>query len=148
MTFLVQRESVDIIFKIKKGCYLTVSVNQLSDNRFLLACNWDSFFNRLKRMKNRNEALVRLNKTCASTSKIFVDTNEIHFVYLDKECRIGAIALIMKAPSLTNSIADFIHDKVISKAMELMEYNLNVYVEITEYCPFIAWKNDLKRMMG
>ena len=33
MTFLVQKDCVDIIFKIKKGAYLTVSVYSLSESR-------------------------------------------------------------------------------------------------------------------
>lgn len=49
----------------------------------------------------------------------------------------------MKAPVNTNSISDFIHESVLEKAVELMEYNLNLYCELNEKCPFSAWKDDL-----
>ena len=39
MTFLVQKDCVDIIFKIKKGVYLTVSVYSFTESRLLLACS-------------------------------------------------------------------------------------------------------------
>ena len=77
MTFLVQKDCVDIIFKIKKGVYLTVSVYSLSEGRLLLACSWDGFWNRLK---------------------------------------------------------------------QLMNYNLNLFCELDEKCPFPAWKTDLKNL--
>lgn len=37
MTFFVQKDCVDIIFKIKKGVYLTVSVYSLSER---VGCCW------------------------------------------------------------------------------------------------------------
>ena len=33
-----------------------------------------------------------------------------------------------------------------SHAMELMKYNLNLYVELDEKCPFPQWKSDLKKL--
>ena len=42
MTFLVQKDYVDIIFKVNKGVYLTVEVYALSQGRLLLACAWAS----------------------------------------------------------------------------------------------------------
>ena len=38
MTFLVQKDHVDIIFKVNKGVYLTVEVYALSEGRLLMAC--------------------------------------------------------------------------------------------------------------
>ena len=52
MTFLVQKDYVDIIFKVNKGVYLTVEVYALSQGRLLLACAWGEFWNRLKRYRN------------------------------------------------------------------------------------------------
>ncbi len=43
MAFFVQKDCVDIIFKIKKGVYLTVSAYSLSEGRLLLACDWGHF---------------------------------------------------------------------------------------------------------
>ncbi|MCS2481841.1 hypothetical protein [Bacteroides faecis] len=52
----------------------------------------------------------------------------------------------MKAPVQTNSISDYLHEKVIEKAMELVKYNLNLYCELEEKCPFFAWKTDLQNL--
>lgn len=38
ITFFVQKDCVDIIFKVKRGVYLIVSVYSLSGDRLLLAC--------------------------------------------------------------------------------------------------------------
>ena len=146
MTFLVRKECVDIIFKIKRGVYLSVSVYSLSDNRLLLACLWDGFWNRLKNMKNRDEVLTRLKKTCPLAANIFTNTVSPHFAYLDKDEKVGAVVLEMKAPILTNSISDYLHEKVVDKAIELMGYNLNLYTELEDKCPFSAWKQDLERL--
>lgn len=54
--------------------------------------------------------------------------------------------LEMKAPVQTNSIFDYLHEKVIEKAMELVKYNLNLYCELEEKCPFFAWKTDLQNL--
>lgn len=144
LTFLVQKECVDIIFKIKKGVYLTVSVLALDEGRFLLACSWEGFWNRLKRMGNLKDVLLRLRKTCPLTFKALTNTESIHFAYLDTEKEKGAIVQEMIAPIQSNNISDYLHEKVIDKAMELMDYNLNMYVELEEKCPFAVWKNELK----
>ena len=146
MTFLVRKDCVDIIFKIKRGIYLTVSVYVLSEGRLLLACAWGEFWNRLKKMRNRNDVLARLRKSCPLAANIFTNTVSPHFVYLDKDEKEGAVVVEMKAPIQTNSIADYLHEKVIEKAMELMKYNLNLYAELEEKCPFPAWKHDLEEL--
>ena len=143
MTFLVRKQSVDIIFKINRGVYLTVSVCSLSENRLLLSCSWNKFWNRLNSLRNREDVLERLKKVCPLAVKIFTNTESPHFVYLDKDRKEGAVALVIKVPVVSGSIADYLHDKVVIKAVELMEYNLNLYVELEEKCPFSAWRQDL-----
>ena len=59
ITFFVQKDCVDIIFKVKRGVYLTVSVYSLSGDRLMLACLWDGFWNRLRHMNNRKYGLTR-----------------------------------------------------------------------------------------
>jgi hypothetical protein len=147
MTFLVRKECVDIIFKIKRGLYLTVSVCSLSENRLLLACPWGDFWNRLIKMRNREEVLTRLRRSCPLASNIFTNKVSPHFAYLDNERKEGAVVLEMKAPVLTNSISDYLHEAVVKKAIELMNYNLNLYVELEEKCPFSAWKQDLENIL-
>lgn len=84
--------------------------------------------------------------TCPLAANIFTNTVSPHFVYLDKEQREGTVVLEMKAPVQTNSIADYLHEKVVEKAMELMKYNLNLYVELVEKCPFPDWKANLEKL--
>ncbi len=146
MTFLVQKDCVDIIFKVKRGVYLTVSVYSLSEGRLLLVCAWGEFWNRLKGMRNRKDVLVRLKKACPLAANIFTNTVSPHFAYIDKEQKEGAVVQEMKAPVLTNNIADYLHEKVVEKAMKLMRYNLNLHVELEEKCPFVAWKADLENL--
>lgn len=146
MTILVQKDCVDIIFKVKRDVYLTVSVYSLSEGRLLLVCAWGEFWNRLKGMRNRKDVLARLKKACPLATNIFTNTVSPHFAYIDKEQKEGAVVLEMKAPVLTNSIADYLHEKVVEKAMELMRYNLNLHVELEEKCPFAAWKADLENL--
>lgn len=147
ITFLVHKDCVDIIFKIKRGVYLTVSVYSLSEGRLLLACSWDKYWNRLKQMKNPSKVLETVGKSCPLASSIFVNANSPHFVYLDSEQKQGAIVLEMKAPMLNNSVADYLHDNVVEKAVELMNYNLDLYVELSDKCPFPTWKRDLLDMV-
>ena len=148
MTFLVQKDCVDIIFKIQRGVYLTVSVYALSEGRFLLACAWGEFWNRMKKMPNREKVLARLRKACPLSANIFTNTVAPHFVYLDRDEKDGAVVVEMRAPVQTNSIADYLHEKVVNKAIELMGYNLNLYNELEEKCPFSAWKEDLKELIN
>lgn len=151
MTFYVKKDCVDIIFKIKKGVYLIVSVNFLSEDRLLLSCDWGMFWNRFKSMRNRKNVFLKLNKVCPLATVTLKNAFETvinekslpHLVYIDKEQTKGALALEMKAPVNTNSISDFIHESVLEKAVELMEYNLNLYCKLNEKCPFSAWKDDL-----
>lgn len=89
ITFFVQKDCVDIIFKVKRGIYLTVSVYSLSGDRLLLACLWDGFWNRLRHMNNRKDVISRLEKTCPLTSGIFTNASSTHFAYIDKEREIG-----------------------------------------------------------
>lgn len=147
MTFLVHKDCVDIIFKIKRGVYLTVSVYSLSEGRMLLACSWENYWDRLKQMKNPSKVLATVGKSCPLTFSIFVNTNSPHFAYLDSEQKQGAIVLEMKAPMLSNSVADYLHDNVVEKAVELMNYNLDLYVELSDKCPFPTWKRDLLDMV-
>lgn len=146
MTFLVQKDHVDIIFKVNKGVYLTVGVYALSEGRLLLACAWGEFWNRLKRMRNREEVLAKLKRACPLGANIFTNTVAPHFAYVDSDQKEGAVVVEMKAPEQTNSIADYLHEKVVEKAMELMKYNLILYVELDEKCPFPQWKSDLKNL--
>ena len=148
VTFYVRKECVDIIFKIRRGVYLTVSVFSLSEGRLLLACVWSDFWNRLKSMRNHKEMLVKLRKTCPLAADIFLDISEPHLAYIDKEQQLGAVVMEMKAPIITNSISDFLHSDVIENATILMNYNLNLLVELEENCPFLQWKKDLERLRG
>lgn len=143
LTFFVEKECVDIIFKVRRGVYLMVQVYSLSGDRLLLACNWGEFWNRLKKMRNRQDVLSRLKKTCPLAANIFTNTVSPHFVYLDKEQTKGAVAVEMKAPVVTNNISDYLHEKVVEKAFELMKYNLNLHVELEEKCPFPQWTKDM-----
>lgn len=43
ITFLVEKDCVDIIFKVHKDVYLTVQVYSLSEVRLLLVCPWGEF---------------------------------------------------------------------------------------------------------
>lgn len=148
ITFFVHKDCVDIIFKVKRGVYLTVSVYSLSGDRLLLACLWDGFWNRLRHMNNRKDVIRRLEKTCPLTSGILTNASSTHFAYIDKEREIGAIVLEMTAPIQSNSIADFLHGQVIDNAMKLMEFNLDLYCELEDKCPFAVWKEDLIRLKG
>ena len=71
---------------------------------------------------------------------IFTNTVSPHSVYLDREQKGGTVVLEMKALVLTNRIVDYLHVRVVEKTMELMKYNLNLYVELEEKYPFSAWK--------
>lgn len=86
----------------------------------LLVCVWGEFGNWLKGMRNRKEALAELKKTCSLAVNIFTNSVSPHSVYLGREQKGGAV--------------------VLEKAMELMKYNLNLYVELEEKYPFSAWK--------
>lgn len=145
-SFLVQKDGVDIIFKIQRGLYLTVSVSALSDDRLLLACAWDSFWNRMRNMKNAADVLKKLKKTCPLAAEIFGKTDGPHFVFLDKEQKEGAVVLEMNVDGNLGSFLDFLKEEVIDKASELIKYNLNLQVEVEEKCPFPQWKKDLKEL--
>lgn len=147
LTFFVEKECVDIIIKIRRGVYLTVQVYSLSGDRFLLACNWGVYWNRLKKMRNRQVVLSRLKKKCPLAANIFTNTISPHFVYLDKEQTNGAVVVEMKAPVITNNVSDYLHESVVEKAFDLMNYNLNLQVELEEKCPFPQWKVDLKELI-
>ena len=51
----------------------------------------------------------------------------------------------MKALVLINSIANILHEKVISKVMEPMTYNLNIQCEMEDKCPFKQLKIDIAK---
>ena len=91
-------------------------------------------------MRNRKEALAELKKTYSLAVNIFTNTVSPHSVYLDREQKGGTVVLEMKALVLTNRIVDYLHVRVVEKTMELMKYNLNLYVELEEKYPFSAWK--------
>lgn len=146
MTFFVQKDCVDIIFKIQKGIYLTVSVYSLSENRLLLACRWGEFWNRLKSMRHPEQMLLRLKKSCPLAANIFTNRVAPHFAYLDNDEKEGAVVIEMKATLHTNNISDYLHANVIEKAIELMSYNLNLYTQLEEKCPFTAWRDDLQNL--
>lgn len=143
ITFFVRKDSVDIIFKIGSGVYLTVNVYTLSKGRLLLACSWDNFFNRLQNVENIEPILNKLKVKCPFTYKALKSKDKIHFAYTEKTREKGVIMVEMKAPNDMNNIADFIHESVISKAIELMSFNLKMQEEIEEHCPFSTWKFDL-----
>ena len=49
--------------------------------------------------------------------------------------------------NITNEFGGTLHEYIgKKKAMELMKYNLNLYVELDEKCPFPQWKSDLKNL--
>ena len=146
VTFYVRKECVDIIFKIKKGLYLPVSVCSLAEGRLLLACEWSDFWNRMKNMSNTQDVLAKLAKSCPLATEIFSKTTKPHFSYLDSDRKIGEIVVEMKAPVISYNISDFLHEDVVKKAKELMSFNLNLYVELEEKCPFPQWIKDLNRI--
>lgn len=146
ITFLVRNKSVDLIFKIKRGTYTTVNISTLSNERLLLVCNWDNFFNRLQNIKYHKGLLNKLRDKCPSTYKALTSKEGIHLAFLDTGH--GAIVLEIKAPILSNNISDFLHENVIENAIKLMSFNLKIQEEIEENCPFPVWKHDLQQIIG
>ena len=69
ITFLVRRKTIDIIFKIRRGVYATVNVYTLSNDRLLLACSWEEFFNRLLNKEKPDKTLKKLQNKCPITFK-------------------------------------------------------------------------------
>ena len=49
----------------------------------------------------------------------------------------------MKVDGKLNSFIDFLNEKVVDKASELIKYNLNLPVELEENCPYPQWKKDM-----
>lgn len=78
-------------FKVQKGVYLTVQAYSLAEGRLLLACPWGEFWNRLKRMRNREEVLTKLKKACPLVANIFTNISAPHFAFVDKEQKQGAV---------------------------------------------------------
>lgn len=145
VTFFVRKECIDVIFRIRRGVYLTVSIYSLSEGRLLLACVWGDFWNRLKSMRNRKEVIGKLEKACPLTANLIIKTTESHLAYIDKLQQVGAVVMEMKAPVISDNLTDFLHKEVMEKAMELMRFNLNLLVELEDKCPFQQWKIDLER---
>lgn len=94
-------------------------------------------------MQNRNVVLSKLKKACPLAANIFTNTTAPHFAFLDKDENEGAVVMEMKALVQINSISDYLHEKLVEKAIELMKYNLNLQCELEDKCPFPQWKKDL-----
>ena len=156
-TFLVRKDCVCIIYKVNRGVYLTVEVHQRSGGRLLLACAWGEFFERLKRMRNREEVLRKLKRSCPRCANIFTNTVAPHFSYLGAHSTDSGTGLkagyVVKEITLHSTakgalpLAEMVSDKVVEAAVELMKYNLELQVEIEEKCPFPQWKHDLQLLM-
>lgn len=149
-TFLVRKDCVCIIYKVNRGVYLTVEVHQLSGGRLLLACAWGEFFERLKRMRNREEVLRKLKRSCPRCANIFTNTVTPHFSYLREGEKTGYVVKEITLHSTAKGalpLAEMVGDKVVEAAVELMKYNLELQVEIEEKCPFPQWKYDLQLLM-
>ena len=97
-------------------------------------------------MRNREDVLVRLRKACPLPANIFTNTVSPHFVYMDKDEKDGAVVIEMKVPVQTNSITDYLHRKVVDKAIGLMGYNLDLCTELEKICPFSAWRQALEEL--
>ena len=149
-TFLVRKDCVCIIYKVNRGVYLTVEVHQLSGGRLLLACAWGEFFERLKRMRNREEVLRKLKRSCPRCANIFTNTVAPHFSYLREGEKTGYVVKEIILHSTVKGalpLAEMVGDKVVEAAVELMKYNLELQVEIEDKCPFPQWKYDLQLLM-
>lgn len=143
MTFLVKKDCVQVIFKLQRGLYLTISLFALANNRVLLACSWDNFWTRVKCMRNHREVLAKLEKKCPLSARIFTTTYGPHFAYIDKEMTIGAVVLEFESQIPLNGFLDFMQKDILDEVNRLMLYNLDLLVELEESCPFLQWKNDL-----
>lgn len=98
-------------------------------------------------MRNRQEVLTRLGKYCPLSYNIFAETDDDPgFAYLDEEQELGAVAVEMEAPYKTNYVDAFFHKKVVDKAIDLMKYNRDMFIELGEKCPFPQWKKDLEAL--
>lgn len=80
-------------------------------------------------MHNREEVIRILLKTCPLVANIFTNQQAPHFAYLDNEQKEGAVVVEMKSPQSVTSFTDFMQDKVIEKATELIRCNLKLQVE-------------------
>ncbi len=144
-TFWIKKDAVDIIFKVKRGVYLTVSVSALSDNRLLLSCAWDDFFNMFRQLPNKKSVLHRL-KSCPNCFKLLSGALIFKIASLTAEqtdCHI-----IYEIPNKgTGHLFDCMTDYVVEAAIKLMKYNLDLFVEIENRCPLESWKVKLKEML-
>ena len=108
-------------------------------------------------MRNREEVLRKLKRSCPRCANIFTNTVAPHFSYLGAHStdsgtglKAGYVVKEITLHSTANGalpLAEMVSDKVVEAAVELMKYNLELQVEIEEKCPFPQWKHDLQLLM-
>lgn len=126
MFFISKRYKVQF-FNDGKKTFLSRRIVWISSSKFAKACilwyksmlfrwkgsvcTWGEFWNRLKRMYNRNQVLAKLQKACPLAGNNTIDP----LAYLDGDQNEGAIVIEMKVPVMTDNITDYLHEQVVSR---------------------------------
>ena len=142
-TYVVRKDVVEIVFKVKPGVYLVVNFARVEGSRGMLFVGWGRFWDRLT---NEKLQMPRIQKCCPVLYGIMTGEdkegiNEMSFGVSAEEADHGFGLEVVVPENLPLLLC--LNASVLNKALSMRKKMLLVYNELVKNPPFPAWKEGI-----
>lgn len=142
-TYVVRKDAVEIVFKMKPGIYLVVNFTRVEGSRGILFAGWGNYW---KRLTNEEKQLPKVAKTCPVLYELLLGKDKNGIVQLDfgaspQDCDYG-FGLEIPIPE-NRPLLLCLNEDVVKKAMLLRNKMAIIYGELSKNPPFPNWESGL-----
>jgi len=143
MTFVVRKDNIEIVGKIKSGLYVVLYLARTGDDKGMLFANWGRCFGWMIGSKAQ---LTMISKHCPKYYNILIGKDEdrvaVMNIGLPGKEKVNGLGMPINLPKNVQLI-NCIDEKMMDKAETMMNKMIEIYSEFQHgTCP-TEWKNAL-----
>lgn len=142
-TYIVRKDAVEIVFKMKRGIYLVVNLTRVNGSRGMLFAGWGNYW---KRLTNEEKQLPMVAKTCPVLCELLMGKDKNGIIEMElgtspQDCEHG-FGLEISIPD-NRPLLLCLNEDVVKKAMILRNKMVIIYSELLKNPPFPNWESGL-----
>ncbi len=153
VTVVSHKYYVELVMRLASDAkwYVVVAVEYAGEDQVSIICDWNGYFGRIDKMPDPDKVLSRLKSSCPKLWSLVYGEAEYNILSLENErgefgSGVGK-TIKMKVDLRRPFVATALDERVVSEAMKLGRYSVELYNEIMRDCPLRAWKDDLKEKL-
>ncbi len=153
VTVIPHKYYVELVMPVPGNAkwYVVVAVEYAGEDAVSIICDWNGYFGRIDKMPDPDKVLDRLKSSCPKLWSLVYGEAEYNILSLENERGVFGSGvgktIKMKVDLRRPFVATVLDERVVSEALKLGRYSVELYNEIMRDCPLRAWKDDLKEKL-